>query len=201
MSTTTSKPAAVRGSIASLQFLGILGMFCAPGLLVDACIRYARRDFGDGVIASSSIAGLIYIMGWTASMIGFRTLRLTGNGVFTGTVFYLQMFGLALAAGQQVMELSATPTLLQSSFFGICDTAWPVSHLFMLVVGGMVLAAGRIHGAVRFAALGCGLALPATAVSAVLNHYVFVFGFGAATTLCFGLVGLTVYRAGSGRAI
>jgi hypothetical protein len=176
-------------------------MVCAPGLLMDAIVRYVAGDTGDGVITSSSIVGLLYLSGWAASMIGFRRLRLTGNGMVARIVFWLQMVGLVLAAGQQLMELSKAPTLLHSRFFGICDMAWPLSHLLMLVVGGMVLATGRVHSHARFAALGCGLSLPATAALAPLNHYVFVFGFGVATMICFGALGLTVYRAGIGKEI
>jgi hypothetical protein len=197
MSTTASLPGMTTTSGSLLRLLGLIGMLGAPGMLVDASIRYASGDTGEGVIASSSIVGLFYILGWTASMIGFRQLRLAGNGVIARIVFWLQMAGLTLAAGQQIMELIKTPTLLHSRFFGICDAAWPLSHLFMLVIGGMVLSSGRIRGFARFAPLGCGLALPATAALAPLNHYLFVFGFGVATTVCFGVVALTVYRTGS----
>jgi hypothetical protein len=201
MSTTVSLPVAARDSGSALRLLGVIGILGAPGLLIDASIRHALGDTGEGVIASSSIVGLIYIVGWAASMIGLRRLRLTGEGALAKGVFWMQMMGLALAAGQQIMELIGTPALLHSRFFGICDAAWPLSHLFMLVVGGMVLATARVHGAARFATLGCGLALPATAALAPLNHYVFVFSFGAGTMVCFGLVAWTVFRAGTGREI
>lgn len=201
MSTTVTLPVVNQSSSSFLRFLGLAGMVCAPGMLVDASIRYAAGDTGEGVIASSSIVGLFYLLGWTASMIGFRRLRLTGNGVVARIVFWLQMVGLLLAAGQQVMELSQAPTLLHSRLFGICDMAWPLSHLFMLVVGGMVLTTGRVQSFARFAAMGCGLALPATAALAPLNHYVFAFGFGVATMICFGALGVTVYRAANGREI
>ena len=176
-------------------------MLCAPGMLVDATIRRALGVSGDQVTPVTSVVGLIYIIGWVASMIGFRRLRLTGDGVSARVVFALQMIGLTLAATQQFMELSPPSSTRYPGIFGICDTAWPISHLFMLVVGGMVLAKARVQGPTRFAPLGCGLALPLTAVLAPLNHYAFVFGFGVITTLCFGLVGLTVYLAGTGRDI
>jgi len=201
MSTSISLPVSSHASGSSFRFLGLVGMLCAPGMLIDAGVRYAKGDTGEGVIASSSIVGLFYLAGWTASMIGFRQLRLTGNGVIARIVFWVQMVGLTLAAGQQIMELIGTPAVLHSRFFGICDTAWPLSHLLMLVVGGMVLATGRVHAFARFAALGSGLALPATAALAPLNHYVFAFGFGVVTMLCFGQLGSTVYRAGTGREI
>lgn len=201
MSTSVSLPIVDQSSSTFLRSLGLAGMVCAPGMLVDAIVRYAAGDAGEGVITSSSIVGLFYLFGWAVSMIGFRRLRLTGNGVASRIVFWLQMVGLVLAAGQQMMELTKAPSLLHSRFFGICDMAWPLSHLLMVVVGGMVLATGRVHSFARFASLGCGLALPATAALAPLNHYVFVFGFGVATMICFGALGLTVYWAESGRKI
>lgn len=201
MSTSVSLPIVDQSSSTFLRSLGLAGMVCAPGMLVDAIVRYAAGDAGEGVITSSSIVGLFYLFGWAVSMIGFRRLRLTGDGVASRIVFWLQMVGLVLAAGQQMMELTKAPSLLHSRFFGICDMAWPLSHLLMVVVGGMVLATGRVHSFARFASLGCGLALPATAALAPLNHYVFVFGFGVATMICFGALGLTVYWAESGRKI
>lgn len=201
MSATVSLSTSSHTFGSSLRFLGLVGLLGSPGMLVDTSIRYAAHDTGEGLLASSSIVGLVYIIAWMASMIGFRRLRLTGDGRFAQVVFLAQMVGLLLAAGQQIMELISTPALLRSWFFGICDIAWPMSHLLMLVVGGMVLATGRVSGFARFAPLGCGLALPVTALLAKVNHYVFVFGFGLATMLCFGLVALTVYRAETAREI
>ena len=201
MSASVSLPVVNQSSSTFLRSAGVAGVVCAPGMLVDAIVRYVAGDTGEGVITSSSIVGLFYLFGWAASMVGFRRLRLTGNGVAARIVFWLQMVGLVLAGGQQMMELSKSQTLLHSRFFGICDMAWPLSHLLMIVVGGMVLATGRVHSLARFAALGCGLALPATAALAPLNHYVFVFGFGVATMICFSALAMTVYRAGSGREI
>jgi hypothetical protein len=201
MSTSVSQPTAARSSISSFQLLGLLGMTCAPGMLVDASIRRALGAPGDQLIAVSSVVGLTYLIGWTASMVGFRRLRLTGDGAPARIVFGLQMVGLTLAATQQIIELNGSAELVHSILFGICDVAWPLSHLLMLVVGAMALAKKRIRGPLRFAPLGCGLALPVSAAMNVVNHTTFIFSFGVTTTLCFGLVGLTVYRVGSGRKI
>ena len=193
---TTVLPATSR-SILSLRLLGLLGMLCAPGLLIEASIRRLPSIAENRSTTLTSLLGLIYIIGWIAGMLGFRRMRATGDGLLARIVFSIQIPGLSLAGCQQLMELSGSRALLESPFFGICDAAWPLSHLFMLFVGGMVLGSARIHGAARFAPLGCGLALPLSAALSTLNHLAFVFSFGVVTTICFCTIGFTVFRAGS----
>ena len=201
MSSTVSLPVAARGSASTLRSLGLIGMLFAPGILVEVSVRQLLSLPNDPPSAISSVLGLLYIVGWMGSMVGFRMMRLTGNGLAARIIFPIQMLGLGLASCQQLIELSGSQTLRNSMFFGICDAAWPLSHLFMLVVGGMVLATGRVHGAWRFAALGCGLALPLGFAARTVSYGIFLDTFGVLTTLCFGVVAWTVCRAGSGREI
>jgi hypothetical protein len=194
LANTVTLPTSSR-SIFSLRFLGLLGTVCAPGLL--ASVRRLVVIGEDRSTILTSLLGLIYLIGWIASTIGFRRMRATGDGRLARIVFPIQIVGLALAGCQQLMELSGSQALIGSRFFGICDIAWPLSHVFMLVVGGMVIGNVRIHGAARFAPLGCGLALPLSAALAPLNYAAFAFSFGAITTICFATIGITVFRSTS----
>jgi hypothetical protein len=75
-------------------------------------------------------------------------------------LFFLQVVGLSLAMCQQFIDLARVKAFLGSPFYHLADTAWPLSHLFiMMVVGINVLVTRRLRGQFRFAPLGCGLAL------------------------------------------
>ena len=64
--------------------------------------------------------------------------------------------------------LEALELSLGSIFFRITDVAWPLSHMFMLVVGIFVLKAGVSRGWRKLPPFLCGLALPVTfAIGAV----------------------------------
>ncbi len=178
-----------------LRILGVIGMLGAPGLLVEECIRRACSIGDFEATTATSVAGLVYVIGWMASTIGLRRMRATGAGYVALAVFVIQMAGLFLAGAQQVIELSGSSGVRSSTFYRICDSAWPLSHLFMIVVGGMVIAGSRIKGPSRFAALACGLTLPLSIALRALNHTASIFSMGLFTTLCFTASGLTVFRA------
>lgn len=192
-STTTSTPAA--SSTTSLTVLGGLAVLGAPGLLVEQIIRHAFSLGSSQSSNGTNVAGLVYLIGWAAAMIGWRRLRATGNGMAALVVFAVQMVGLSLAAGQQLIDLTHPAKLVGSAFYGICDVAWPLSHLLMLVVGGMTLAAKRIRGPLRFAPLACGLVLPvAFALGSISHSEAMQWSFGVITTACFAAQGIAVMR-------
>ena len=76
MSSTVSLPVAARGSASTLRSLGLIGMLFAPGILVEVSVRQLLSLPNDPPSAISSVLGLLYILGWMASMVGFRMMRL-----------------------------------------------------------------------------------------------------------------------------
>lgn len=89
-----------------------------------------------------------------------RRRRATGSGTGAAIVFAAQFAGLGLAAMQQIQDAVYTRAPPQTLFYAICDAAWPLSVLFMLVVGGFAIAARVLRGWRRWTPLLCGLALP-----------------------------------------
>jgi hypothetical protein len=179
----------------SLRLLGTIGILASPMLLAEVpLMRLADGDAQRDVVMG--LCSLVYVAGFAASAVGLRTLRATGDGRGARLAFGVQMLGLALAA-LWAAQYVAAPGLARTTFLHVTDAAWPLSHLFMLVVGGMVLRAGRLRGWRRFPALLCGLALPLMVVLRAVGAPppVAQHSFPLLATLGFGLLGLAVRSA------
>ena len=149
-------PAAARETSASPRLLGTIGMIGAPMLFLSGLVYSLGLEGGAWAWVASAL-GMLYLVGWAASAAGMRRLRVAG--LLSGLVFAVQLIGLSLALIFNALEMArANPDTL---FFRVTDLAWPVSHLFMLVVGGLVLAARAWRGWRSWTPLLCGLALPA----------------------------------------
>jgi hypothetical protein len=165
-------------------------MLLVQGPLMRLAGNDAQRDVVMG------LCSLVYVAGFAASAVGLRALRATGDGRGARLAFGVQMFGLAVAA-LWAAHYVAAPGAGQTAFLRATDPAWPLSHVFMLVVGGMVLRARRLGGWRRFPALVCGLALPLFVAlrAARVPHPAVDYLFPLLTTLSFGLLGLAVRSA------
>jgi hypothetical protein len=177
---------AARNSHLNPRLLGTIGMVCAPMLFVSGFL-YALGDGPAALIASA--LGMLYLIGWAASAAGMRQLRVAGR--LSGAVFAVQLVGLSLALVFNVLEMArANPDTL---LFRVTDLAWPASHLFMLVVGALVLAARVWRGWRGWTPLLCGLALPVFfGARPLLGGEVGGFIFGVLTAAAFALLGYAV---------
>lgn len=143
----------------------------------------------------SAVLGLVFLIGWSASAVALRCRRATGSGTGAAIVFALQLAGLGLAAMQQVQDFLYTSTPPQTLFYGICDAAWPLSVLFMLVVGGFAIAAGVLRGWRRWTPLLCGFALPILLVTVgVAGQHSANVLFSVYTGVAWGLAAVAVLR-------
>lgn len=187
-----------RKEVSGTRILGTIGMLASPALLIEMLLfafDYQGNDRNGRIVG---LLGIIYLAGWACSLIGMRRLKVLGGNLLGHILFFVQLAGVSLAATQSVMEIAdpnpANPNLL----FRISDAAWPLSHLFMIIVGIYVLASGRWRGWRRVTPLLCGLAL-------LLLFTLFMFGaketatlvFGMATAIAFMLLGNAV-RTGEG---
>lgn len=181
-------PAAARGTSQGPRLLGTIGVFGAPMLLLSGLI-YSLGPEGGAWALVASVLGMLYLIGWAASAAGMRRLKVAGR--LSGAVFAVQLVGLSLALIFNVLEVArANPETL---FFRITDLAWPVSHLFMLVVGTLVLAARVWRGWRSWAPLLCGLALPIFfGARPLLGGQVAGLLFGVLTAVAFTLLGYAV---------
>ncbi len=175
------------------SLLGTIGVVCAPMLFLSGFLY----TLGDGAAALiASVLGMLYLVGWAASAAGMRQLKVAGR--LSGAVFAVQLVGLSLAFIFNVLEVAhANPDTL---LFRVTDLAWPVSHLFMLVVGALVLGARVWRGWRSWTPILCGLTLPVFfGARPVLGGEVGGLIFGVLTAVTFALLGYAV-RTSAGRS-
>lgn len=185
---TTAKPKE-RKFCVNNQMLGTIAMICAPALLVEGLLL---RGGENPVI--TGIASMIFMAGWICSNTGMRRMRAAGTGRWGRAVLLVQLVGLVLAFLFGFFE--ATGLLgRESIIFSVTDAAWPLSMLWMLVVGGTVIAAGRLEGWKRFVPVLCPFwLLVAIGGSAALGEYGGHIGAGYSAVM-WALLGLVVYGA------
>ena len=174
------------------RVLGILGMLGAPAFLF-IWSPPAPTDLGANLLMTA------YLVGWACSAVGLRRLRATGQGRGALAILVIQMLGLALAACQQPQDqLGRRP--FGDAFYFASNIAWPLSHLFMLVVFAAVWRAGVWTGWRRWTPLACGLALPLMFAAAAAKVPSPTAVFAVATAASFLALGLAVCTARPSRA-
>ena len=143
------------------RVLGTIAMICAPALLVEAILL---RGGENPVI--TGVASMVFMAGWICSNTAMRRMRAAGTGKWGRTALLIQLVGLVLAFAFGFFE--ATGLLgRESVIFNVTDVAWPLSMLWMLVVGVTVIFARRLSGWHRFVPLLCGLWFPLGMVAMV----------------------------------
>ena len=171
------------------RVLGTIAMVCAPAMLVDELLR-----FGEANALITGIASMVFMAGWICSNIGMQRMRATGAGIWGRAVLLVQLVGLILAFLFGFIE--ATGLLDENSIiFAVTDAAWPLSMLWMLVVGLSTLVAKRISGWQRFVPLLCPLWLPIAIIGGqALGEMGAVIGVGYSAVL-WGLLGYIVLHS------
>lgn len=105
------------------------------------------------------------------------------------------MAGLLLAGSQQVQEIVYQPPDTGSLAYQIADAAWPLSVLFMLVVGALAINAKTIKGWPRFTPLFCGLALPLFIfTNAAIGKEAATLAFGIYTMAAWAFFGYGIWK-------
>ncbi len=131
--------------------LGTIAMICAPALLVEGILVQGREN---AVI--TGIASMIFMLGWICANMGMRRMHAAGTDKWGWAVLLIQLVGLVLAFSFGFFE--ATGLLgWDSIIFNVTDAAWPLSMLWMLVVGVTVIVAKRLTGWRRFVPVLCPL--------------------------------------------
>lgn len=123
-------------------------------------------------------------------------MRATGTGRWGRAALLVQLVGLVLAFMFGFLE--ATGLLGRESIvFNVTDAAWPLSMLWMVVVGITVIVAKRLSGWQRFVPLLCPLWLTLAILGTVaLGDMGGFIGVGYAAVL-WALLGYTVVRSDS----
>lgn len=176
----------------SLRLLGIFAMAAAPLLSVGQLFIAAGPDGPRINQFFTSLLAIIYLAGIGAGAIAMRRLRVTGNGRGAAVLFAVQMVGLVLAMGCDVIEF-AIPHMKECNLYILCDMAYPFSHVLMVVVGFAVLKTEVWKGWRAAAPFLAGLALPAFFLAmAVFGRLNSGAAFMIGTTAGFFLIGLAI---------
>lgn len=160
------------------QTLGNIAMICAPALLVEALLTN-----GEERPLVIGLASMVFMAGWICANTVMRRTRAAGTGRWGRAVLLVQLVGLVLACLFGFFE--ATGLIGDdNAVFVATDLAWPLSMLWMLVVGITVVVAKRMSGWRRFAPLLCGLWLPlGIPFQAVLGEQTGSIMFGVSAVL------------------
>lgn len=151
---------AINGQSVSFNYnhlLGTIGMIFSPMLFVSLMIDTSFADIPHRAQISSAFQ-LLYLSGWMCSAVGIRVQRATGKGI-GGIIFVVQIAGLLLAMGLNFIEISQSNPDGTGLIYHVTDAAWPLSHLFILVVGVAVMRAKVWRGLRRLTPFVCGSAL------------------------------------------
>ena len=172
------------------RLLGTIAMICAPALLIERLLLGGQEN-----ASITGIASMVFMAGWICSNIGMWRMQATGISRWGHAVLLIQLVGLVLAFMFGLFE--ATGLLgSESLVFNVTDAAWPLSMLWMLVVGITVIWAKRLLGWQRFVPLLCPFwLLIALFLSLAFGDAVGVIvGFGYAAVL-WALLGYVVVRS------
>jgi hypothetical protein len=174
--------------------LGTVAMICAPALLVEAILTG-----GEEKPLVIGLASMVFMAGWICSNTVMRRTRAAGTGRWGRAVLLVQLVGLVLACLFGLFE--ATGLIGDGNLvFVATDLAWPLSMLWMLVVGITVAVAGRMPGWRRFVPLVCGTWLPLEIpLQTVLGEQTGSIMFGVSAVFWL-LLGYAV-RGGSGQPV
>jgi hypothetical protein len=174
------------------RLLGTIAIICALALLIEELLLRGQEN-----APITGIASMVFMAGWICSNIGMWRMQATGTGKWGHAVLLVQLVGLVLAFMFGLFE--ATGLLGRESIvFNVTDAAWPLSMLWMIVVGVTVIVAKQLSGWQRFVPLLCPLWLPiAITLSIAFGDTVGgIVGFGYAAVL-WALLGYVVVRSDS----
>lgn len=177
------------------QISGILAMTGAPMLLIQF-LTGGREMSADGAGASTTVAllGVLYIGGWMAGAIAMFRQKVYGGRLSAKIVFVLQMTLLTLALMFSVLESFGVSYENGGLLFAVADAGYPLSHLFMIVVGIFTIRAGKWKNFSKFAPLLVGIALPLTlGLMPVLGEQIGIILFGTLTALGLSVTGYRIY--------
>lgn len=139
----------------NVRTLGTIAMICAPALFVEGLITTVNGPSN----VTIGIASFVFMFGWICTNLAMQQMQATGTGLWGKVVLWIQLVGLVLAMLFGLIE--ATNLLPEDNLiFIITDMCWPLSMVYMIVVGIMTIRANRWAGWQRFVPLACAGWLP-----------------------------------------
>ena len=175
-----------------VRALGLLGVLASPAFLV----AWLAGGFGSPEAPKGIVAlQLLFLVGWASCLVGMQRLGAAGGGK-ARRLLLLELFGVSLAMTQELQDLLLSAPNRTSVVYRVADAAWPISVLFMLVVGVATARSGVLPGWRRVAALACGLTLPLSlAIAAIAGRSAMGPAFGILTACAWSALGYAVATA------
>jgi hypothetical protein len=181
-----------RPILSNPNVLGTIGMIASPMMLVEALLTRTVGLPGGTFGPTEGVLGLMYLTGFACSVFGLHILRVAGKGWVAALLFAVQIIGISLAAGQNLLQIIGRADT-NLTFFRIADAAWPASHLFMCVIGVATLLVRVWTGWRKFTPLLCGLVLPlAIAAGGLGGRVTLEVTFGVLTAASFLVLGYAI---------
>lgn len=177
----------------NLRQLSIVAMVCAPAMLLEVLIPGGKEN---NLIVG--MASLIFMIGSLCSQIALWRLGASGRGIWGRIAQGMQIVLVTLAALFGVFEATALFGD-DNPLFIITDIAWPISMLWMLILGITIAVRGGLTGWRRFIVAICGLALPSSIILSVVtgsdmtSTLIGIFFFGL-LAICWFLLGLAIFQ-------
>jgi len=181
----------------SNKMLGLCGMVAAPFLTFQLLAGQAADAY------NTSLGGffdLVYMVGWMCSIVGLMRLQAAGFRKNSQLLFYIQLAFLCVANVWNIWVI-IDPTN-NSTFFYILDLFWPLSNVFMLVIGIVIAVKGVLKGWRRYVVLIVGLWLPAALGFSFLlgREHAYAYYPGAAySVFAWALLGWMIFTSKHGK--
>lgn len=176
----------------NIQGLALVGLLCSPAFLVAWFLGGFDNPNPPRPIV---LCQLLFLVGWFCSILAMLRLSATGQGS-ARYLLWVQLGGISLASTQELQDLLLPAPERAGILYRAGDAAWPLSVLFMLVVGIATARAGVFKGWRRFAPIFCGLALPLSLITAALaGRQAMGPAFGVMTTAAWGALAWAVMRS------
>jgi hypothetical protein len=180
-----------------VRTLGLAGLLCSPALLVASLLG----GFDNPTPPQSVVlAQFMFLVGWICSTVGLLRLHAAEQG-YARHLLWLQLGGVAIARTQELQDLVLAAPDRSGALYRAADAAWPISVMFMIVVGIAVARAGVLRGWRRFTPVFCGAPLPLSIITAaVASRAAMGSVFGVMTTLAWGAMGWALITSDGARA-
>jgi len=170
-----------------LSILGILGIIGSFFMAIEGLLINRSQNL------NSSVGGaceLIYMLGWMCSIYGLKIIHADAKR-WIRNVLSLELIFLTLANTWNTWNIF-DPNNLSPLYFAL-DMFWPVSNLFMIVVGIAIMKAGILQGWKRYIPLIVGLWFPLGLVTwAIAGKEISFIQMDLYSIVCWGLMGFVV---------
>jgi hypothetical protein len=174
------------------RILGTVGMVTSPFLFFS----FAAADFDQEATSRlASACGLVFSLGWLASVAGLALLRAAGPRRPGRVILALPLVTVPFAVLTQVYELIDPD--VDNALYATIDVCWPLSMLLLVAGGIAILRAGVWRSWLRFVPLAAGLWLPvALLTQGLLGETAGQVLGGLHVTIGWLLLGYAVHNAG-----